>query len=238
MDVNISFEQTIDQSDVHGVSKQNAEAEKSVEGKISVLRRLLDIDPKCAFQFILVTPTSRIIDKKWKTYRRYFYPWFVLHVIYMSFLTWYGTYRSLQSTNGDGGYDVSLKPNFTNPLLDQPLSLSFGILNVLIGIVVILEAVLRVYLNRMPFRLSSIMNPYSNATFRLLFCVFGLCLIGDFIFAASAERYENYLLMLAVFIGWFLMLFFLRAFRRFSFFAVMIQKVLVGDLLRFSIILL
>ena len=216
------------------LSKLNVDSKTNPECRVSVLRRLLELDPKCAFQFVSLAPVRQIIDEKWNAYRLYFYPWFLLHVLYVSFLTWYATHRSLQNVTIAGDLQ---EPDFTNPLLGQSFSLAFGIINILVGITLLTEAGVRVFNKRMRQRLSSVMNPYSNMTFRLLFVVFGLSLIIDFVCAASFPCYENYMLMLAVFIGWFLMLFFLRAFRPFSFFTVMIQNVLVGDLLRFSVII-
>ena len=153
----------------------------------------------------------------------------------MSFLTWYATERSLQNSTTDGSFE---EPDFHYPLLGNAFSLVFGIINILVGTAYIVEECVRLSFQRMPLKRTSVVNPYSNLAFRVFFIVFGLSLIIDFICAASFVWYENYTLMLAVFIGWFLMLFFLRAFRPFSFFTIMIQNVLVGDLLRFAVILI
>lgn len=238
----ISFEDPERFEDKKDAGAENAskrDAHSTVtEHNISILRRVLELDSGCAIEFITFPPVGRIIDEKWAVYRKYFWPWFILHIFFMSYLSWYSTFRSLQNTNFDGGFDVNLEPVFTNPLLDQPLSLAFGIINILAGLVILFDAGFRCWLKRMPLKFSSVFNPYSNLTFRFLFILFGLSLIGDFIIAASVSKYENYLLMLAVFIGWFLMLFFLRAFRAFSYFTVMIQHVLTGDLFRFAVVII
>ena len=213
---------------------RDAEAQTITTNNVSILRRLLQLDPQCAFQIIAFAPVRRVIDEKWNAYRRFFYPWLVFHVVYMSFLTWYATARSLQKAPINGTID---EPDFINPILEKSSTLAPGIINIAVGVVYLAEAGLRYFLQRMPVTRISIDNPYSNLAFRLFFILFGLSLITDFICAAVINWYENYMLMLAVAIGWFLMLFFLRAFRQFSFFTVMIQNVLLGDLLRFSVII-
>ena len=48
---------------------------------------------------------------------------------------------------------------------------------------------------------------------------------------------NNYFLILALLIGWWFTSFFLRPFKKFSFFTIMLQKVLVGDMLRSDFLL-
>ena len=48
---------------------------------------------------------------------------------------------------------------------------------------------------------------------------------------------NNYFLILALLIGWWFTAFFLRPFKKFSFFTVMLSKVLVGDMLRSDFLL-
>ena len=221
-------------SEVEEASKKDADT-KTNSHNISILRRMLELDPKCAFQFIAFTPVRRIIDEKWNAYRCIFYPWFFLHVVYMCVLTWYATDRSLQNMANGTNF---VEPDFVYPFFNHSFNLVFGIINVFVGIAYLADAIVRWCLQRMPVTRTAFVNRYSNLAFRAFFFVFGLSLIIDFICAATMPLYENYMLMLAVLIGWFLMLFFLRAFRPFSFFTIMIQNVLVGDLLRFSVIIL
>ena len=203
----------------------------------STLQMLLQLEPGRAFQFLLFPPLRRIIDKKWHMYRVYFYVWFLLHFLYMCGLTWYGIERSQQHANSADGFDTSVDPNFARNMFIDGVGLSYGILDVVVGSFYVLEAVVRFIRGRIPWTLRSITSPYGNGVFQATFILLGILLILDFPLAIWVPSYENYLLMVAIIIGWFQMLFFLRALRPFSFFTVMIQKVLIGDLFRFFVIL-
>ena len=225
------------QTTIEDVPGLRAVSETPESCQRSTLQMLLQLEPGCAFQFLLFPPLRRIIDKKWDMYRLYFYPWFILHFIYMCILTWYGIERSRQNENVEGGFDIHRNPNYVRDMCYDGFGIALGIIDVVVGIVYLLEAVTRLMRRRMPWTLRSFTNPYGNGTFQIMFVLFGTLLITDFPLAILAPSYENYLLMVAVIIGWFLMLFFLRALRPFSFFTVMIQKVLIGDLFRFFVIL-
>ncbi|WAR05533.1 TRPV3-like protein [Mya arenaria] len=67
----------------------------------SLLQFLFEIHPSQAFPFIRTPQISKIIHKKWKYYRIIVYIWFILHLVFMGFLTWYAIKRSKQNANDE-----------------------------------------------------------------------------------------------------------------------------------------
>lgn len=225
------------QTSIEDVPERKAVPTTKYSCQRSILQMLLQLEPGCAFQFLLFPPLRRIIDNKWRMYRWYFYPWFIFHLIYMCLLTWYGIERSQQHKNDGEQFDIHKDPNYKIDMFHDDFGVGFGSLNIVVGSWYVLEALLRLIMGHMPWTIRSFTNPYGNGTFQVMFVLFGLLLIVDIPLAIWVRSYENYLLIVAIVIGWFLFLFFLRALRPFSFFTVMIQKVLIGDLFRFSVIL-
>ncbi|XP_060578311.1 transient receptor potential cation channel subfamily V member 5-like [Ruditapes philippinarum] len=203
----------------------------------SVLMMLFDLEPSVAFQFILFPPLMRVVNQKWNAYRKYFYPWWIFHTIFMFFHTWYCVERSRQNHNSQGLFSVSSPPVFTKKLPYDPFVTTYGTICIIVSVVYLAQEVLRMTKKRMPWTLNSFLNPYSSGWFRVMFVLFGLCLIIDFILAIVLVYYENYLLIVAMVLGWFLEIFFIRAIKPFSFFTVMIQKVLIIDMSRFFVII-
>ena len=223
---------------VEDVPGRRVMSETKESCKTSTLQMLLRLEPGCAFQFLIFPPLRRIIDKKWEMYRWYFYPWLLFHFLFMCFLTWYGIERAQQVSNGKDGYDVSKTPVYKRDMFHDGFGIAYGVIDCVVGTFYIFEAIIRLANKHMSWTLRSFTSPYGNGAFQIMFVLFGLLLIIDFPLAVRVRSYENYLLLSAIILGWFLVLFFLRALRPFSFFTVMIQKVLIGDLFRFSVILL
>ncbi|XP_045201815.2 transient receptor potential cation channel subfamily V member 5-like [Mercenaria mercenaria] len=203
----------------------------------SVLMMLFDLEPSVAFQFILFPPLMRVVNQKWNAYRKYFYPWWIFHSVFMFFLTWYCVERSRHNQNTSAGFDVNSAPVFTKDIPNDAFVTAYGVICIVVSVLYIAQDVVRMIKGRMSWTLKSFWNPYSSGWFRVLFILVGLCLIIDFFLAIWSTYYENYLLILAMMLGWFLTIFFIRAIRPFSFFSVMIQKVLIGDMSRFFVII-
>lgn len=214
----------------------------------SILMVLLALEPVVAFEFILLPPIGRVINQKWNAYRKYFYPWLIFHFIFMLLLTCYCVIRSEQSPNTPTGYDVNTPPMFTNKFGKEAFVTVCGIICCVVSILYIGQDIRRKVMGHMPCYFKAFLNPYGNGLFRVMFDLLGSCLIID-VFLSILNTYydnyllipgiyyENYLLIPAMIIGWFLTLFFIRAIRQFSFFTVLIQKILTGDMPHFFVIL-
>ncbi|WAR31031.1 TRPV6-like protein [Mya arenaria] len=214
-------------------------SEKAAPFKKSILMILMQLDPSVAFHFIMFPPIRRIINQKWRAYRKFFFPLWLFHFAFMCILTWYaveGSQQSYNDANGTG-FDRAAKPSFKRPIPKDGFITSYSIIAAVVGTLYLAQDILRIAKGKMPWNSSMFWNPYSNGWFRVLFIVFPLCLIVDLFPAIWSDRYEHYCLIFATLIGWFLVVFFLRAIRPFSFFTVLMQKVLIGDVFRFSVIL-
>ncbi|KAH3797134.1 transient receptor potential cation channel subfamily V member 6-like [Dreissena polymorpha] len=207
----------------------------------SVLMMLLELDPSVAFHFLLFTVMRRLISMKWKAYRIVFYIMWLFHFLYMCFLTWYAVERAQQipnSVTANGSvFDINLPPQFKRAIPEDRFALGYGIINLIVASFYISIDIVRMVKGKMRWTEVSFKNPYSNGWFRVFFLAFSVCLVIDFFASLGSDLYEHYCLIISVILGWFLMIFYLRALRPFSFFTVLIQKVLIGDVFRFSVIL-
>ncbi|GFN98648.1 transient receptor potential cation channel subfamily v member 4-like [Plakobranchus ocellatus] len=81
---------------------------------------------------------------------------------------------------------------------------------------------------------------HHNGLYRAILVLFSLCLLIDslWFWIDKHNADSNIFLILALLLGDWFLTFFLRAWRKFSFFTILFQKVLVGDMFRFSIMIL
>lgn len=153
----------------------------------------------------------------------------------MIMLTWSAVMRSEHANTANGTFDLSTKPVYTNKPGYDAFTTAVSVISCLVAIFYILLEGVRVFRGKMELHLGSFTNDYSNAWFRVMSVIMSASLLIDFL-ATVSPYYENYCLTLAVIFGWFFMLFFLRAARPFSFFTLLIQRVLL-DMARFFVII-
>ncbi|KAH9508844.1 hypothetical protein Btru_050207 [Bulinus truncatus] len=77
---------------------------------------------------------------------------------------------------------------------------------------------------------------HNNATYRASLLIFAGCLIIDCILYQT-DNDENDVFVIALLCGCFFFMFFLRGFKKFSFYTVLYQKIIMGDLMRFGLII-
>lgn len=166
----------------------------------------------------------------------------------MSLLTWASLRRSVMAISPFqlGNSSTPDPPMYTFPVSTDPVSFGIGILSVIFGSTLVLMKLMGILRNRFKAKLSGNMfrnivrkvkSPYTNTLFEVYFMLFAVSLLIDFVLAYfSIPGYENYCLIISVIIGWYLLLFFLRVFKTFSFFTVLILQVL-SDLIKFSVVM-
>ncbi|KAL3870599.1 hypothetical protein ACJMK2_038648 [Sinanodonta woodiana] len=229
------------------VTKTSADSspEKTISRNVSVFDTMFELSYTTAFEFLHRDPIRRLILKKWEYYRLIFYPFWLFHALFMILLTVYAVERVTLMRERDERDMIDDVSNSTikrgisglNEKLDSAFLTVFAILSLIIAFLYLIQEVMRTINRRMPFNMSQLLNPYANGGFRSSLVLFSLCLIGDF-GATWSPWYGDYLLILAIIIGWLWFLFFVRALRRLSFFTSLIQRVLVSDIARFSIIII
>lgn len=199
--------------------------------KVPTLEMIFDSDSSTVFKFIEMSPLRYVINRKWEVYRWVFTLWGVLHILFMIGFTVYAVRRSCVPYNGtDATRNVHT--------IGQDRYVTFySVLSLVFACVYLLQEIIRIIKGHMPWSLSHVMNCYHNGPFRLVLTLYAVTVLVDFIWRITDEEYGDYILVCSMIMGWWFLVFFLRGFRQFSFFTVMIQKVLVGDMFRFSIII-
>ncbi|KAK7478454.1 hypothetical protein BaRGS_00030300 [Batillaria attramentaria] len=187
-----------------------------------------------ALEMLSTYVVKSIIREKWRHYQPLFVIWFIAHVILMVFFTTYAVYKAriircqeLQQLNTTGATGASSA--------EEAFVRGGAIVAVFVSVFLLFLEAVRIW-KRQPFKLRLI---HHNGVYRVLLVIFALSLLTDSIwyFANRAVPDNNHFLVLALLVGWWFMTFFLRPCRKFSFLTVMLQKVLLGDLLRFGVIL-
>ena len=201
---------------------------------VPTLEMIFNSDASIVFKFIQFSPLHYVINRKWSFYRWFYLIWGILHILFMVGYSVYAVDRSKLPRPVANG---SVSDNYLNHLGENTFVTFYVVLSLVIACTYILQEVVRIFRCRMPWSFAHIMNCYHNGPFRLVLVLFSICVIADFVWWMADPYYENYLLVCAMILGWWFLVFFLRALRQFSFFTVMIQKVLVGDMFRFSIII-
>lgn len=219
---------------------------RGVKGNQSAILYIIhELDPTTAADLISSGPISRVIMNKWYGYRWLFYLWFFLHLVYTGVLTWYAVERSQKYENETCPRDISAHV-LTNTY--HFVSLGLAVIYIAIEISRNIKSLLATRIVgetvNLAYVLSGIVNwihqflfnPYGNGWFRLCFLVMSACLIADVFLVYRVECYDNYMLLCAVVIGWFLLLFFLRSWERYSFFTLLIQKIILNEMVSFFVI--
>ncbi|KAL3835934.1 hypothetical protein ACJMK2_021395 [Sinanodonta woodiana] len=180
---------------------------------------------KTSLSFMRVRPIQWMIRKKWRTYRIFLWICLVFHFLIMSVLT-VGAVERVKSQ----------KTVTINQDLDAPFPAYFTIImTIMCPLYIWLGCFKIVKICRGKFRIAFVefVNPYANAMFHALFCIFALCIISD-LGATWSPYYNNTCLIFAVVIGWYLVFFFLRAMKFFCFFTSLIHRVLLQDITHFA----
>ncbi|KAL3870604.1 hypothetical protein ACJMK2_038653 [Sinanodonta woodiana] len=224
-------------------TKTVMDTEETSSNTSSIFDIMFDLNYTTAFGFLQQAPIRRLILQKWTYYRLLFYPFWIFHAIFMILLTVSAVERARIAREKDSMNteisNTTTKTNIwgLNEKLDSQFVTTFAVISVIVACIYLAQEVMRIINRRMPFNMTQFLNPYANGGFRSSLVLFALSLIGDF-GATWSSSYEDYLLIVAIMIGWLWFLFFIRAIRRLSFFTSLIQRVLISDIARFAVIII
>ncbi|KAL3835935.1 hypothetical protein ACJMK2_021396 [Sinanodonta woodiana] len=194
-------------------------------GEPSVFDLIFHHSYKTSLSFVRIRPIYWMIIKKWRHYYKFLYMFLFFHTIIMFILTAAAVERvkSLRGVTINQGLGAPFPTYFVIVMtIICPLYIWFGCFKIV-----------QICRGRFQIAFKTFWNPYANAIFHALFLLFALCIISDF-GATWSPEYNNMLLIVAVVIGWYLFLFFLRATSFFCFFTSLIQRVLLQDITRFA----
>ncbi|KAL3870605.1 hypothetical protein ACJMK2_038654 [Sinanodonta woodiana] len=226
-----------------GPTKTGLDTEGNITNTSSIFDIMFDLHYTTAFEFLQQAPIHRLILQKWAYYRLMFYPFWLFHAIFMTLLTVSAVERARfvrereEMKNEQSNTTTQQNVWGLNEKLHSLFLTTFSIISVIIACIYIAQEAMRIINRRMPFSMTQFINPYANGGFRSSLVLFALALVGDF-GATWSPSYEDYLLILAIIIGWLWFLFFIRAIRRLSFFTSLIQRILISDMARFSVIVI
>ncbi|KAL3835964.1 hypothetical protein ACJMK2_021423 [Sinanodonta woodiana] len=194
-------------------------------GALSVFDLIFHQSYKTSLSFMRVRPIQWMIIKKWRHYRIFLIIGLLFHIIIMSVLTAAAVERvkSQRTVTINQGLGAPFPAYFSITMIIMcPLYIWLGICRIV-----------QICRGKSQITVKILFNPYANEMFHALFLLFALCIISDF-GATWSTDYNNTCLILAIVIGWYILLFFLRATPIFCFFTSLIQRVLLQDITRFA----
>ena len=206
----------------------------------SILEIMFSIKRTSAFEFIQMSILRQIIETKWIYYRNIYYGWMLFHVLFMVILTVFSIQQAdhddEEKTNREleKNSSVKMEDNLTRARFIQ----GWQFVYLVTALFYLFQEVWHLFFRNNAFHVIHMTNILHNMSYRLILFLFSASLVIEFILDNVMETYENVALIVSLITGWWFVVFFLRAQKKFSFFTVMIQKVIFGDLLRFSIIIM
>ena len=183
---------------------------------------------RLATHFVNEKVISKTLSEKWGKYKPWFCVWMVVHVIVMLLFSWNAIVRSRldnppseQESSSDVYNNVDLVRGAST------ITFFYGSVCFLVHLISFIE-----YCHQyVKYRLS---KPWT--WYFILFILFGLCIIVEYAFVFETSSYQNFLLSYNIALGWFLLVFFLQVFEKFSFFTALMQHTVV-HLLQFGVVL-
>ncbi|KAL8573102.1 hypothetical protein ACOMHN_027362 [Nucella lapillus] len=169
-----------------------------------------------AFKILDNHVVHRVIQDKWQRFEPLFIVWTILHLAVMVWLTVYAVYKS------------------------HVFVIGTAVASALWAEAWLLYELVRLFRRRSLSKYVVTLLFHHNGFYRLQLIVFHLGLLLDSILLAFWYWKDlppnNYCLIVALLVGWWFTAFFLRPWKKFSFFTVMVQEGLIGDMLRLSTI--
>ncbi|GFR69245.1 transient receptor potential cation channel subfamily V member 5-like [Elysia marginata] len=211
-----------------------------------VMEKICEVDIASACKIISTPVVTKLINDKWRMCKVVFYLWAFLHLSGMVFMTVYAAYKfkyidNLQNRSMSESDDETIScPGPTHIVREKSgeklfIDLACALFFLQSLFTMYLE-IIRTFVHRKPWKLHLI---HHNGSFRLVLLLKALATFVDcvwyFICPIGNDRTP---IVMALLLGWWFNAFFLRPFKIFSFFTVMLMRVLLGDMLRFFSIIL
>lgn len=184
-------------------------------------------DIKDAYRIIELAPVQYIIKTKWRTYNWFFILWMIQHYVFMIFLTMYSVFNvELGIPSMHGNNATTFSENFVYGF--RWVSLVAGILYAFIVSCLVISKFRKKYISTYFFHTIEYILPM---------LILSVTIIIDVLWSFT-EVHDNVPLIIALICGWWLNVFFLSPYQKFSFFTELIKQVIIGDLFRFGLVIL
>ncbi|OWF39932.1 Transient receptor potential cation channel subfamily V member 6 [Mizuhopecten yessoensis] len=188
--------------------------------------------PKDIVEITEIPPLRGLIKLKWELYSKMFFAWMAIHLIFIILLSAYTVNLSeLKFNPSNSGSTAESMPsphqvNYVN--LCMWSSFVYGLVYVVLGVTAIIPKFLQP---------NAKLYWKCNMDYISILMICGMGLLADIIWQFVDYEHNRVPLLISVLTGWWFNLFFLRGLKMFSFFTVMIKRVIFGDFLRFSVII-
>lgn len=183
-------------------------------------------------------PLKSLLVKKWYSYRITFFLWCLFHIAVMSCFT----ATSLIRKDEWGPVDNRARPFYIKLTVDIIVTITCGIylLGEIYDILYFLVAFTRLLRRKCKLRyyrepMWALLHADKFRILLIAFCCSAL--IGRSLFALNHKAHSIFTAMAAIY-GWCFTLFFTRAFKNIGIFTVMLQRMIMGDLIYFTIVFL
>jgi len=241
------LQQHVTANNVEGLSTRTFEnKEESVCRPIEFLKRqkqksileiMFEIKSPSAFEFLQQPIMRCVIKTKWQVYKWYYYIWMVFHLLFMVTLTVFAVYNS-----DDNSHEANSSVAMTTEAMStvpqrKNFTSGFKWIYFSVGLFYFLYELFHLFFRVKSYDIKQLVNILHNGIYRVILTVFSLCLIIDQILTEVMDNYENGFLIISLITGWWFVVFFLRAHKKFGFFTVMIHKIILGDLIRFGLLI-
>ncbi|XP_069121513.1 transient receptor potential cation channel subfamily V member 4-like isoform X2 [Argopecten irradians] len=185
-------------------------------------------DKNSVFEIIRQPPMKKLITKKWKSNRKWFFIWLALHISIMI----------LYSFNAMQWSIVAFPTNTTNPgTEDLPVTFVYGSSCFLIGVGIVYLFISGLLIVTRFVRPNALQYATHDLEYLILMLVFSVCLVIDKVWYFISVEHDANAIIISLLCGWWFSIFFCRAFESISYYVAMIQRVIFGDLLRFGLFL-
>ncbi|XP_013405654.1 transient receptor potential cation channel subfamily V member 5-like [Lingula anatina] len=210
--------------------------------RMSALELLVYTNNEERIECLSIPVINHLLHIKWHNYRMYYITWGILHLIYMLILSLPAFDPLLFQTpsNGSSIPNASLPYRNNSAQIHEPgykRKFPSGVyLFLMVGTFLFFIYSLTGALKwSVRHRGNAILNMWKFLSWNKLHVILLLFSVSMLSFLTDAVKSFQ---PLALLLGWVFLIFFTRGFRQTSFFSAMIQRIMLGDLLRFLIIYL
>jgi len=197
----------------------------------SVLETMFNREQKTnRITMIELPPVKALIKIKWKMYRPFYIGWMLFHHIFIVLLSMYAVYRAelVFHPKGNTTKEVMYKTTENFVAVFRWIGFAVAIVYFFVTLIVIAAEVRKPALCR---------HWTSNNVYITFLLVFSVGIILDTLYYIAIPDHDGIPLCIAIIAGWGFNLFFLRGWRLFGFFTVMLRRVITGDWLRFFVLI-
>ncbi|XP_013379634.1 transient receptor potential cation channel subfamily V member 4 [Lingula anatina] len=214
------------------------------DGALSLMECITVNKGAKAIEFVNIVPLSHAIAEQWDKRFKIHVIWGIAHLLTTVALSICASFRPAPSLHVDEGNHT-----YQHLSIDKVTGIytsggdyvraAFEIVVVLYAIALLITELV-VLVQKGVFRnsIKMLTKVRANERYSVVFILYSIFTITAAVLRAAAFDYEEIFLTIAVILSWWSLIHFLRPFKRFALYTVMIQKVMFSDIFRFSLLFL